>query len=1174
MAASRENSLISIADQLGPIIELNFGSLGERSFNTSIVLDYLYNKNHTPDTINTILNMIKLDDKRTKLIEGISLIGVQYTRTNPNNNARKSVYDTLNQMTQQRNLNASRYSTLPYTSKLNMPGSSNASYAYGEMLSRNEENSLRSFIEDIPIDPHKNAAIRAGKSEVKQKLKLALEGYVKEIKLHPTIAALCAKNSAHRLLRMISTCYRLAYDFAHDWRMIAFLVLDKLFSSNDNWNKDLKGDVSINVMLHRLVETENSINDKIKGKLHKYISNCHASLLGTRAGESTSEERCRTAMLGLNRELIILSNDPSVVGEDVTPWLYDDFKDTLIMSIELNDTEKFKKFLNENIWGVYLESCNIGRDTLIKTLGLPEGKYTQEEKDIESLVAPFTTAWSAKKKLIPITFWEANYDAANVALISGTVMIKDEKITHKPVDILGSRIQAFPKGTDEEMILAGFKTLSNRPDMIRRINNEGGLVSEYNGCIGIIFGDPVELSVNKIAATLGNKCLRGKASAENMECLKMEWLDKYKEEDERAILCLSKTWTDEIQRIELSKLHECLRNERDIQVRNGVLPITLDTLFQYAQHADGSFPYFLFSGFDNDRKPCLYLRCFNKTALKLQEQADFSERQATLSVLINQNEFFLQTANALLKEKKERCDNVSTHTAYPYLFLASAMLASNIPAYERKAEIEKEKYANLGMLLQSTLNTKDINKKDTLHLAVLDSPNTVTEAIKRAVCVKDMLDDFDDGLARIHATFRELNTLVENPTVSKSVGLQLIKTHLDVVAHVRDAGVYKDEYQIQLCAIAAMAMHYEGSNIVNAMIIILISIQDNMLQIKSLEAYATTEFKHVSFAYISLKGYFITDPKKLTSEYPKKILKCIYESKHTPVSTLPKNQDNAAIFNYLCNKDPEFSKMMQVSASLLFVLINMREGRENPALLYRIILAQETNNSKGKKPKGRSEDKMSKEKLDTFKSWYEQLHPEHGKTYTPSMVVSFKSFADECMKIEILSNAWNNHVGASSPAINVSSAAVAASSAVEAAFVESQFELQLSPQTSDKRVTNSLMPNRSVLRRIMESSSSSSNSAAASANQRQIVRAYRSSTSAASNTPAAMNTTFITSPNTHAASNASAASNTRAAMNTTHITSPTNPKGGGTKKRKRQTHKRQQRKRKTRNRKARKTRKN
>jgi transcriptional regulator NrdR family protein len=122
------------------------------------------------------------------------------------------------------------------------------------------------------------------------------------------------------------------------------------------------------------------------------------------------------------------------------------------------------------------------------------------------------------------------------------------------------------------------------------------------------------------------------------------------------------------------------------------------------------------------------------------------------------------------------------------------MLASNIPAYERTAEIEKEKYANLVTLLKK----KDKSQQATIYRAVLESPDTIEKAFKKAICANDIVDDFDEGLSRIHDTFRDLNTFddrkMQNISIDKSVGLQLLKKHLDVVAHVRDAGVYKDSF--------------------------------------------------------------------------------------------------------------------------------------------------------------------------------------------------------------------------------------------------------------------------------------------------------------------------------------------------------------------------------------------
>lgn len=1133
MAASRENDQRYSASILGDRIELDFGTRGPSFFSTKIVLRYIYQINPgNTQKINSIVDMVIDSEVKKKLIEDIRLHGIPYSLQKVTDEMKGIICEELTSLNVSHTAsNITKITELPYTSSIRMPGSSNVSYPYEEMKSRNEIESLRASIKKIPIDANKDVAIRASAPQIQSNLIAALDGYVQSLEPHPTISKLCAKNPAHKLLRMISTCYRLAYDFAHDWRMVAFLVLDKLFSDG---GKAIRANVPIDKMLHAEINMAfpGKDQERKRTKLKKYVDNCHASLQDTRAGESTSEERCRTAMLGLNRELVILSNDPSVVGEDITPWLYDDFKDTLLMTIrEDTPNPQFDAFLDANIWGVYNESCNLGKDDLIRILHLPEGKSATETKNTLSLL-------KALKPRTPIRFWEDQYDAANTALLSETVMIDRQDFTHEPVNILGSQIQAFPAGTLKASVKASFSGLSG--PILDRIQKEGGLVSEYKGCIGIILGKPTELSVNRIAATLGDKCQRSGASAENLECLSIEWVGNYNEENERAILCLLKTWTDEIQRIYLMKFQEKIRAlELESRIEkgryNGVLQITLDTLFQYALHVDGAFPYMAFSGLDKERNPCLFLRCFDKTALKMQQQEDFNARLLSLSALIDQHTYFLQTANALLTERQELCNIISKHTAYPELCLASAMLASNIPAYKQKAEIEREKYKNLSEFLK-----RDKSYQATLHGAILDSPKTIEEAIERAICVKDMLDDFDDGLARIHATFRDLNTFddrqMQNISIDKSVGLQLLKKHLDVVAHVRDAGVYKNESEIQICAIAAMAMHYEGEgqSAVDGMIKRLLYLQDNMLNIKSLGAYEKTypisHFKHVRFGYSLLQGYFITDPKKPNSEYPKRILECISKSKSNPVLTLPEKlkydaDEYEATFNFLCNKDPEFSKMMKVSASLLFLLINMREGRGNPLLLYSKILAQETNNnSKSKKQKGRSEEKMNNDKIEKFTSWYEQLHPEHGKTYMPSMVVSFTSFADNCMTIEVLSNAWNNHA-ASSSAMNVSSSSINAVSpaiAFESVGLESQVE------------AHSLSPRKPVGNPIP---------------RRQILTGRRTANGA---------TTSSTTPNTN-------------------ITNP-NPsskkrKGGGTKKRKSQTHKRQPRKRKT-VRKALKTRKN
>jgi hypothetical protein len=288
--------------------------------------------------------MVIDSEVKNKLIEDIRFHGITNSPEEVTDKMKGIIYRELaNLSTSNAASNITTMTELPYTPSLRKPGSSTDSYAHDEMKSRGEEDRLRKYIEYIPIDPRQDALIRERKSNFNEILYSVLTGYDKEIKPHPTIAELCKKNPAHRLLRMISTFYRLAYDFAHDWRMVAFLVLDNLFSSGDN---AIRENDPIDTMLYAEIERvfPGKDQERKRTKLKKYVYNCHASLLGTRAGESTSEERCRTAMLGLNRELVILSNDPSVVGEDITPWLYDDFKDTLIMKIELDDTEEFKKF--------------------------------------------------------------------------------------------------------------------------------------------------------------------------------------------------------------------------------------------------------------------------------------------------------------------------------------------------------------------------------------------------------------------------------------------------------------------------------------------------------------------------------------------------------------------------------------------------------------------------------------------------------------------------------------------------------------------------------------------------------------------------------------------------------------------------------------------------------------
>lgn len=1163
MAASRENSRKSIATQLGNTIALDFGNGGVHSFNTELVIDYMYSNekpNEKPDEkrriqrINRIMNMLTSKEQKALLLEIFTTINQPYTETPLNVDERFQVYWSLFQLKKKRDSNAKRVTALPYTSSVRMPGSTTLSYSYEEMESRNEVEFLRKFIKETPISADNDAAIIASAPEIQSTLIKVLEGYVQSVEPHPTISELCVNNPAHQMLRKISTYYRLAYDFAHDWRIVAFLVLDKIFSSGDDWKRDLKDDVPLNTMLHKLVEEKFSDN-KIKSKLHKYISNCHASLQGTRAGESTSEERCRTAMLALNRERIILSNDPSVVGKDVTPWLYDNFKDTLLMTIRADTPNKdFKKFLDENIWGVYNESCNLGRDDLIRILNLPEGKSTIDTKNTLTLLKGLKTR-------TPIRFWEDQYDAANVASLSGTVMIDRSDFRHKPTDILGSKIQAFPKGTEENTILAGFETIRKRPDMIRRIKVEGGLVSEYKGCIGIILGDPTELSVNRIAATLGDKCQRGGASAENLECLKMEWLDEYKEEDERAILCLSKTWTDEIQRIYLTEFYERIRTlEIEGKVRkglhNGVLQITLDTLFQYALQADGSFPHMAFSGLDADRNPCLFLRCFDKTAIASQQQQNFNERQAALSVLINQHAFLLETANALLRERQELCDDISKHTAYPDLCLASAMLSSNVPSYKQKAEIETEKYKNLGELLKAEFLKRDKTHQATLHGAILDSPKTIQEAIERVTCVKDMLEDFDDGLTRIRATFRNLNAIGRDSDLD--VNIDLFRIHKDIVSHVRDAGLYKEESKIQICAIAAMAMFYKGEGDVKVNFVIrrLIEMQDTLLKMKSLQTYESeapqSKYPKARFGYTLLQGYFIIT-SHIESQYPRRILECIAALKNVTQPKLPielqfNDVEYKNTFIYLCSKDPQFTRMMKISASLLFILINMDDRDRGGALLAysKILKSQTANNTKSKKK--RNENAMNEEKIEQFTSWHQQLNPEPGRTYTPSTVVSFNDFVDECMSLEDLLNAWTNGATASTHVSNhanvqpmnnssntssssSSSSASSASSAFTSIVEESQLESQRSPQKSRIRV-------------FARRGNAPKGASATSSQGTNAIVAQRS-------TKRSLGINF---PNKN--------SNQK------------NNKKGGTRKRARKTHKRHQRKRQTRNRKARKTRKN